>query len=195
MGLIQPETFGCFFSSLQVRGGRWRGCFRQEEEKDQAVTDVTWASYLCSCILRVITWWTSCSISATVASGASVTQDRGTGFHLPTWIRPEHTHTRAQKYETTTDVFYVLLLIEHLCSAPLACAAELCEYPSVSRAISISWLNSRSLLTSTNSACSSLLSLSRRFSLCSTTQNTGNRLPEVTDTHYLTEHDTNATDL
>lgn len=51
------------------------------------------ALYLCSCILRVITWWTSCSMSATVASGASVTQDSGTGFHLPTWIEPKHTHT------------------------------------------------------------------------------------------------------
>lgn len=58
--------------------------------------DVMPASYLRSCILRVITWWTSCSISATVASGASVTQDRGTGFHLPTWMRPEHTHTHVK---------------------------------------------------------------------------------------------------
>lgn len=46
------------------------------------------SSYLCSCILRVMMWWTSCSMSATVASGASVTHDRGTGFHRPTWIRP-----------------------------------------------------------------------------------------------------------
>lgn len=44
--------------------------------------------YLCSWILRVMTWWTSCSMSATVASGASVTHDSGTGFHRPTWIRP-----------------------------------------------------------------------------------------------------------
>lgn len=51
-------------------------------------TDAVSALYLCSCILRVMTWWTSCNISATVASGASVTQDRGTGFHLPTWIKP-----------------------------------------------------------------------------------------------------------
>lgn len=59
------------------------------------------SSYLCSCILRVMMWWTSCSMSATVASGASVTHDRGTGFHRPTWIRPAggldtrvHTHTQ-----------------------------------------------------------------------------------------------------
>lgn len=59
------------------------------------------SSYLCSCILRVMMWWTSCSMSATVASGASVTHDRGTGFHRPTWIRPAggldtRTHTTQQ---------------------------------------------------------------------------------------------------
>lgn len=56
----------------------------------RGVSAPVWAPYLCSCILSVTTWWTSCSMSATVASGESVTQDRGTGFHLPTWIRPEH---------------------------------------------------------------------------------------------------------
>lgn len=84
------------------------------------------ASYLCSCILRVITWWTSCSISATVASGASVTQDRGTGFHLPTWIRPEHTHTH-----TSTEIWdnnrRVLCSFTHqafvFCTFGLCCGA------------------------------------------------------------------------
>lgn len=129
MGLIQPETFGCFISSLQVRGDRWRGCFGQEEEKDQAVTDVTWASYLCSCILRVITWWTSCSISATVASGASVTQDRGTGFHLPTWIRPEHTHThehRNMRQQQTCFMFFYSssICVLHLWPVLRSCASS-----------------------------------------------------------------------
>lgn len=54
----------------------------------------TGVTHLCSWILRVITWWTSCNMSATVASGASVTHDRGSGFHLPTWINPKKTNNR-----------------------------------------------------------------------------------------------------
>lgn len=63
--------------------------------------DVMSVSYLRSCILRVMTWWTSCSMSATVASGASVTQDRGTGFHLPTWMRPEHKRESCEQKQAT----------------------------------------------------------------------------------------------
>lgn len=62
---------------------------------------------------------------------------------------------------------------------PLAWATELWEYPSASRAISVSWLNSRSRFIKTNSACSSLLSASKEHSWCSTTQNTGSRVPGV----------------
>lgn len=56
---------------------------------------------------------------------------------------------------------------------PCAWAAELCEYPRASSAVSTSWLKSTSFRTKTNSACSSLLSYSREPSNCSTTQKTG----------------------
>lgn len=71
-------------------------------------TDAAAAPYLCSCILRVMTWWTSCNISATVASGASVTQDRGTGFHLPTWIKPgsERTQVKGPTFYPCSDLYF-----------------------------------------------------------------------------------------
>lgn len=80
-------------------------------------TAVKSAPYLCSWILRVITWWRSCSISATVASGASVTLDRGTGFHLPTWIKPE---------QSVKLLLYNLPVLVFICSASVLRTFGLC---------------------------------------------------------------------
>lgn len=104
--------FGYLMYFIQIMGGRGKRlgnpvftisvCFIQTGSLYLPVIidrqiDVMSAPYLCSCILRVITWWTSCNMSATVASGASVTHDRGTGFHLPTWIKPKQTHRDSEK--------------------------------------------------------------------------------------------------
>lgn len=60
-----------------------------------------------------------------------------------------------------------------LVNIPLPCAwaADEWEYPRARRAVSTNWLKRTSLRTSTNSACSSLLSI------CSTTQKTGSMRP------------------
>ena len=92
--------------------------------------------YLCSCIFRVMTWWTSCSMSATVASGASVTQDRGTGFHLPTWIRPEHTHTSLNCENLKTISRVSLPLFACVCAWECVCLC-VCTFSLRGRAVRV----------------------------------------------------------
>lgn len=87
----------------------------------------TGVTHLCSWILRVMTWWTSCSMSATVASGASVTHDRGTGFHLPTWINPEETKKGSGTGEDScggSALFGLAFSRVHLWPAPPSCASS-----------------------------------------------------------------------
>lgn len=82
------------------------------------------ATHLCSCIFRVITWWTSCSISATVASGASVTHDRGTGFHLPTWINPKKTWKRERWGQLRQSYALWPYFLFYLWPAPQSCVSS-----------------------------------------------------------------------
>lgn len=60
-------------------------------------------------------------MSATVASGASVTQDRGNGFHLPTWIKPKQTHSSKRWWES--NIFLVLSFSWALCTFGLCSRA------------------------------------------------------------------------